>query len=180
MQDAFDIYFSNLREFSQKVFGSDPTVSYDDGINKELIIGEPDDEGYIAWSPKKINTTFDFIPIEEKYDLFLNEEIKSYYTTYLFLRLSGYFEDMELHFEPISKVSELAGTIERQITDARYYFPNRQYLLIGSGSDGADDSFNIFYDNEDPKLMCVSTETQRIKLINQPLSFVIQMMEVFE
>jgi len=180
MQYAFDIYFSKLKEFSLAEFGSKPTVSYDEGINKELIIGEPDNEGYIAWLPKKISTTFDFIPIEERYDLYLSEEIKDYYTTYLFLRLSGSFEGMELDFEPISEFSELSIIIERQIIDARYYFPNKQYILIGSGSDGDDDSFNIFYDNKDPKLVCVSTETERIKLINQPLSSVIQMMEVFE
>jgi hypothetical protein len=180
MQGAFDSYFSKLIEYYRKESGSYPTISYDEGVNKELIIGEPDKEGYVAWLPKKINTKFDFIPIEKKFKMCLNEEVKEYFTTYLFLRLSGVFEDMELDFDPISEFSELGATIERQITDARYYFTDETYLLIGSGSDGSDDSFNIFYDNRDSKLVCVSTETEKNKFINKHLSFVIQTMGVFE
>lgn len=180
MQDAFEIYFSKLKEYSIKEFNSNPTVCFDESINKELISGEPDEEGYISWFPKKINTTFDFFPKEKKHNIYLHQEIKEYFTTYLFLRLSGLFEGMELDFEPISDFLELAVIIERQIVDAKYYFPDEQYLLIGSGSDGSDDSYNIFYDNKAPKLVCVSTETDKIKHINKPLSFVIRMMEVFE
>jgi len=52
--------------------------------------------------------------------------------------------------------------------------------LIGSGGDGVDDSYNVFYDNKDPKLVCVSTETDNIKIFNKPLSYILRTMEAIE
>lgn len=139
MQEAFEIYFSKLKEYCQIEFNTYPKVSFDEGINKELIIGEPDNEGYIAWLPRKINKPFDFIPVERGYNFSLNEEIKEYFASYLFLSLAGFFEDLELDFEPVSEFSEIEVTIRRQIENGRYYFPDKDYLLIGSGGDGDDD-----------------------------------------
>jgi hypothetical protein len=180
IQEAFEVYFSKLRDYCQKEYGSLPKVSFGDDVNRELTVGEPDEEGYIAWLPKRIQKHLDWALIEKKVNCHLHEEIKEYYTSYLFLSLSGSYKEMELDFEPISNYSAIAEMVERHLENGRYHFPGKECLLIGSGGDGVDDSYNVFYDNKDPKLVCVSTETDNIKIFNKPLSYILRTMEAIE
>ena len=47
MKESFEKYFEKLNRLYKEEFGTKPSVPYSERWNKDLIVSEPDDEGYV-------------------------------------------------------------------------------------------------------------------------------------
>lgn len=47
MKEAFDIFFEKLNRVYEEEFGTKPMIPYSEKWNRDLLVSEPDDEGYV-------------------------------------------------------------------------------------------------------------------------------------
>lgn len=177
MRAAFEAYFGKLTRRYQMDFGTAPTVCYTDNLNKKLLISGPDADGEVEWSPAPFERPVDWNTIEKELGFILSDELKAYYSTYQFLRLSGKFGSALLTFEPIIKEEEVPGLIRRQYANGVHTFPDSQYFLLGDASMNEDDGYFIYFDNESGRLICYDPETRRSYLLAYSIAKIIGTME---
>jgi len=115
--------------------------------------------------------------VEENLGFALCEELKAYYSSYLFLSMSGKFGSADLYFQPISSQENLVGIISQQFKDGQNAFPNTQIFLIGNAIINNNDGYYIYYDNVTSKVFCYEMETQKQVLLAYSLIKIIGQME---
>lgn len=174
MKKAFAIYFEKLNKVNYKEFKTYPTVAYTDMLNKDLLIGEPDEDGYIQWQAKIQTQQVDFKSIEMKLGFKLCNEIKDYYSSYLFLLMRGDIRNRDLRFFPIDSEENVENLMLSAHKNGEKYFPGCQMFMIGIANIDGDDSYMLFYNNETEKLFCYADETKLIKRFRNSLTKVIE------
>ncbi|GAP40239.1 SecY-interacting protein Syd [Flexilinea flocculi] len=180
MKNAFEEYFKKLINFSKQTYGAKPTVTFTNGLNKELLVSKSNEEGEVEWLPQLQNIALPWNEIEGKVGFMISKELREYYTTFLFLNLSGKYGGVYLYFQPLSSQEEILRTIFRQYSDAQSVFPHSKTFLIGSANYYNDDGYHIFYDNSDLKTFCYESDTKKEILLSYSLAEVISTMEAFE
>lgn len=180
MKNAFEKYFKELLSFSMQTYGTKPTVSYTNNINKELLLSKPNEEGEAEWLPRLQNNSLPWDEVRKKIGFIVCKELREYYSTFLFYTLSGKYGDVYLYFQPLSSQKDIVKTILQQYSDAQYVFPHTQTFLLGSANYNNDDYYHIFYDNSDSKTFCYESDTNRQILLSYSLADVISAMEAFE
>ncbi len=179
MKKAFQEYFRKLNEYAYREYGTLPTVVNSDEWDKSMLIGDEDEEGYIQWRPKEIQVNLDWKSLEQSFGFNLKEDLKAYYTSYLFIRLSGEFDEIKINFDRIVDVNTIPQLIKKQHRDGEYYLPGQQMFLLGGVSlDGCDDLL-ILYRNNDGKVICYDPELKRQFVFDYSLAEIIGGMEVY-
>lgn len=174
---AFKIYFSKLDLLYSSSFGTRPTVPYTENLEKSLLIGDPDEDGEIQWSPKEQATKTDWSNCERQLGFALCQELKDYYNTFYFIAVSGTFGSSELHFYRIDGTEPLEKVVLRNYSDAQYTFPGSEMFLIGNAVVNDDDSYFIYYDNMTGKLFCYEADTKNEILLSYSIAKTIGSME---
>ena len=177
MKKAFDEYFKRLLIYSQKLFGTRPTVTYTDRLNQNVLVTSPDEDGEVEWIPKAQLSHVNWKDLEQELRFSVCEELREYYTLYSFLMLSGTFGNAYLNFYPIDAVEPVPQTVKRQYADGQTVFPNSQIFLIGNAIVNDDDSYFIFIDNENGKLFCYESDTSQQLLLSYSIAKTISAME---
>lgn len=177
MKKAFEQYFSKLNNYAEEKFGTKPTITYTDELNKELLVSEPNEDGEVEWQPKLQKGSIRWDEIEAEIGFSVCQELKEYYSAYLFLMLYGKFGSSYLNFYPIDDSEPVASVIERAFYDAQEVFSHSQMFLIGNASVDEDDNFFIYYDNKTGKLFCYDAETKREILLSYSITETIDAME---
>lgn len=177
MKQAFDQYFENLREFSQKIYNTKPTVFYSDNLNKHLLVMPPNVEGEVEWYPVLQNKKFDFCDIENKLGFEMSKDLKSYYSSYLFLYLDGKFGKVYLYFHPLMFQETIPSTILLHYHNGQYVFPNTRIFSMGSAIVNGDDSLLIFYDNTALQVFYYESEKNEKCILSDSLEYIIGQME---
>lgn len=177
VKTAFKNYFSKLNSLYRSTFGTSPTVPYTETLEKSLLIGDPDEDGEIQWSPKEQTAKTDWDNCERQLSFALCQELKDYYSTYYFLAVSGTFGACELHFYRIDGSEPLEKVVLRNYSDAQYTFPGSEMFLIGNAVVNDDDSYFIYYDNATGKLFCYESDTKNEILLSYSIAKTIGSME---
>lgn len=92
--------------------GSYPMVPYDEEMESELFFGEVDEDEYIQWEYKENTQQINFKYLEEKYELEIPQELKEYYSSYLFLQLEGFYKDKSVWLNPITDYTNIISELE--------------------------------------------------------------------
>lgn len=177
IENAFNNYFEKLNQLYLNTLGTKPTVPFSDSLNKELLSGNTDDEGYIQWNPIKQDKIIKWKNIEEKIGFSICLELKDYYNTFFFLSLTGQYENCELHFYKIDGSESIESIVIRNHNDAKQYFPNDEMFLIGNAIVNDDDSFFIYYDNNSGRLFCYDADMKNELLLSYSIAKTIEKME---
>ena len=173
---AFCNYFLKLESLYAETFGTKPTVPYSDSLDKEMLLGSPDEEGEIQWLPKE-QEKIDWQTVETDLGFSLKKELKDYYNTYLFLAMPGMINNCELHFYRIDGSEPLNRIVIRNYHDAQAVFPNTQTFLIGNANIDDDDSYFIYYDNASGEMFCYESDTENRVLLSSSIAKIIGNME---
>lgn len=177
MREAFDSYFKKLREYAMKELGTLPSVPYSEKGNRNIIVSEPDEEGYVEWIPKLQDEEIDWKSIEKELGFVVCDELKAYYSTYLFASLDGKFEGVYLHFDPIGDGEIIYDTVKRHFSDGQYYFPNSQTFVLGMAIVDEDDNYFIFYDNRTSGVFVYENDRHNTVVLTNSIADVIDSME---
>lgn len=178
---AFEEYYKNLENIHKITFETLPTVCVnieDKDLDKEMICSSEDEDGYFVWKLKEIESV-DFDEIEKEIGFKICEELKTFYSTYLFLQLSGEFKEISLYFDTLKSNKYVQKRILIARKDGEYYFENSQIFAIGSATYEDDDSFVIFYDNKSGEIFIYENDTNKKIIINKSLLEIIKNMKVF-
>ncbi|MCR5517834.1 MAG: SecY-interacting protein Syd [Lachnospiraceae bacterium] len=126
----------------------------------ELVISEPDREGYYQWKPKKQITPVNFEKIESELGFHLHKDIKELVSHYFYFMLEGNIEDESFFIYGMLPIVD----IEHYVIDAfekesyaggyRYITEGHFFKLGGACIDG-DDSFVLEINNENGEILAV-------------------------
>ena len=177
IQQAYQKYFEELNALYDRVFGTKPTVPYSEEICQNMLIGNPDDDDEIQWSPRRQSYELDWDNIEEKLGFALNIELKEFYNTFFFLSMSGMFGSAELHFHRIDGSEPVENVILRNYTDAQYFFPGTECFILGNAVINNDDGYFIFFENNTGRLFCFESNTKKEVLLSYSIAKTISSME---
>ncbi len=177
MKEALETYFKKLKELYRRYFGTSPTVCYTENLNKDLLISSPNEDGEVEWSPKLQSEAIDWNRLEEIFGFKINEELKSYYGTYLFLSLDGKDEGIALHFQSVGGSKPIESTVRQNLSDGRYVFPGTQTFLLGDACINSDDGYFIFFDNITGQVYCYESDTKKKVAFSHTLTEIIARME---
>ena len=177
MREAFDNYFAKLWRFSEKQYGTNPTVAYTENLNKALLVSIPNEDDEVEWRPIKQTEHIGWNAIEGRLAVKISEELKAYFGTYFFLTLSGVYNQAFLNFYPIAGVLPVDDLVHRAYSDSRAVFPGSETFLIGNAVIDDDDSFFIYYDNAVTSVFCFDSELGKRVEMKGSLSDIIGNME---
>ena len=177
MRKAFDGYFDKLWRFTEKRYGTNPSVTYTENLNKALLISAPDEDDEVEWHPIEQSEDIGWDAVEESLSIKVAEELKAYLGTYYFLTLSGIYDNAFLNFYPIDGALPVGDQVCRAYNDARIVFPSSETFLIGNAVIDDDDSYFIFYDNAANSVFCYDAELDKRVDVRGSLSDIIGGME---
>ena len=176
---AFEEYYKNLENIHKITFETLPTVcvNLDDiEIDKDLICSEEDDDGYVVWKLKEIDE-FDFSEIEKEIGFKLSNELKAYFSTYMFLHLAGECDGIKFSFDALKSKEYIQKKILISKKDGDYYFENEKLFVLGSATYKNDDAYVIFYDNKTEKVFIYENDTNNKIETNKSLLDIIKNMK---
>lgn len=191
MRSAFDIFWGKLNAHYEKEYNTKPTVCYTKKLNPDLflqIYSESENKfipcmknasGYIQWQPKLQIETVDFYTIENGVGFKLSKELKDYYSSYLFLSLSGGFARNYFDFDPIRHTSEIVELALFQYEQAKTPFPKSQIFCLGDATIEKNDNYSVYYDNSSGKIFCRDFECNIVASFRNSLTQTIADMEPF-
>ncbi|MBQ8425375.1 MAG: SecY-interacting protein Syd [Clostridia bacterium] len=160
-KEAFEKYYEDLCKVYLENFNSKPTISYDGKdteIDSEMIISKPNDDGESAWQLKSIGD-YDFSKVEEIIGFKMCDELKSYYSTYLFLHLAGEYKEITLYFDMLKSKELIEKSILVAQKDGAYYFQDTEVFSLGSAVFNDDDAYGIFYNNKTGSVFVYENDT---------------------
>ncbi len=123
-----DRYFDEWAESR----GGLPAVPFDEDMETKLFVGEPDDDEYICWQYKENPQLTDFGALEAKTGVELPQQIKDYYTSYLFLQFEGFYEGKPIWLNPITDETDILAELEYSLLNEN---PDRIEIGVLSDSD---------------------------------------------
>lgn len=177
MREAFRSYFAKLWNFTKERYGTNPTVTYTDNLNKALLSSKPDEDEEIEWHPIEQPTEIEWDSVEERVTFELSVELKDYFGSYFFLTLSGVYNEIYLNFYPIDGTVPAVDVVLKTHEDAIIVFPESETFLIGNAVIDGDDSYFIYYDNAAKTVFCYDPELSKRVNIGGSLSEIIGSME---
>lgn len=176
---AFKLYFGKLNAYFMRECGSLPVTVYTETNNPALYVSEKDEEGWAEWQPIRQSETINFDEIEKNLGFLLRDELKSFYSTYLFLDMEGEIGNAILSFRHIDKTGDVPKMVESHYEKAQTPFPDSQIFSIGSAIIDDEDTYGIYYDNETGKTFCHDYEMDEVFSLYGSLAWTIGEMEAF-
>lgn len=141
MKNNLKKYFERLKELYLKKFNTYPTVTY--FKHCDLFVSKPDEDGEAEWLPKEI----EYINLD--LDIKLSNELYEFYTSYYYLQLSGVYKDINFYFHiNMYSNNEINNVLKQEIIDGKYYFKDKECILIGNATKNGNDHLLVFYDNK--------------------------------
>ena len=177
MTNELQKYYNELCSIFNMDFRSLPLASFRDGVDPRRVLTPPDDEGLVAWKIVKQSHNHDWPSLEHQLGFPLTSDLKDYYSSYLFLQLSGRIDKILLYFEPIYNEKSITDLIRRQFFDGQYAFPQTQIFLIGAAIVDGNDSYSIYFDNTKNKLFLFDPDSKQYALSDFSLQYIIGAME---
>ncbi|PHU34427.1 SecY-interacting protein Syd [Pseudobutyrivibrio ruminis] len=177
MKEAFDIFFEKLNRVYEEEFGTKPMIPYSEKWNRDLLVSEPDDEGYVEWEPKLQTETIGWASIEDGLGFKICEELKAFYSTYSFAQLDGDYKKISLCFDLVNLEENVTETILEAYETAQYLFSGEEVFVLGMAELNGDDGYTIYFDNKNRKLFCYEDDTYKTIEFNESLTEVIGGME---
>lgn len=178
MKAALKAYFGKLINYNMKHYKKNPTVCYSDELNKLLLTSNVDQDGNVEWLPFEQKKNSALTDIEKTVGVVLCDELKSYYSSYLFLTLEGKYENVYLYFQAISSADAIKRIIIQQQKDGLFYFPNSYTFLLGNAVIKNNDGFLIFLDNQSSKVFCYEPDRKEKHIFQKSLANIISEMEI--
>ena len=142
-----------------------------------MIISEPNNDGECVWELKEIGD-YDFFSVEEKIGFKLREELKAFYSTYLFLHLSGEYSNIALYFDNIKSKDFIEKRVTVAQKDGSYYFSGTEIFAIGSAEQNGDDAYVLFYDNKTGRVFIYENDTKTKIYFDESLADILSKMEI--
>ncbi len=177
MKESFEKYFEKLNRLYKEEFGTKPSVSYTEKMNKDLIVSEPDDEGYVEWEPKLQTEAIDWESIERELGFGLCEQLKEFYSTYSFADIDGRYNKMLISFDGINIVKGVEKMVRVAYEISQDDFPNSEVFAIGDAVIRDDDGYTLYFDNKDGRLFAREFDTNKTVEVSNSIAEVIANME---
>lgn len=177
MKESFEKYFEKLNRLYKEEFGTKPSVPYSERWNKDLIVSEPDDEGYVEWEPKLQAEAVDWDSIEDGLGFKICSELKAFYSTYSFAQLDGEYKKISLCFDVVNLRESVIETVLDAYETAQYLFSGKEVFVLGMAESNDDDGYTIYFDNKNRKLFCYEDDTHNTIEFNESLAEVIANMD---
>ena len=160
-KSAFEEYYKKSETIHKITFETLPTVCVnpdDKEIDKDMLCSNEDEDGYVVWKLKEIEE-FDFEEIEKETGFKLSNELKAYFSTYMFLCLAGEYDGIKFSFDALKSKEYIQKKILISKKDGDYYFENEQTFVLGSATYENNDAYVIFYDNKTEKVFVYEDDT---------------------
>lgn len=177
IKQAFELYFEKLNEYYKETFGTAPSVTFTEALNKNMLVSKPDEDGEVEWQPLLCVHTQNWDAVEAALGFAVCDELKNYYSTYYFLSLSGKLNGNHLNFYLIDGAKDTEAVIMQHYNDAQTIFPGAQCFLIGHAVVNDDDSYFIYYDNRTGEVFCFESDTNQRVMLSHSLAEIISSME---
>ncbi|MCX2824555.1 SecY-interacting protein Syd [Bacillus pseudomycoides] len=132
-------------------------------VNPILYDGEIDEEGYILWKPVEKNIVHDFIHLEQEMDIHFHQTVITYFNSYWFAELNGFYKNYYIELEAVLPNIELHSFKER----LKGYKGNLQERLkhIPIGIEG--NGMLVVIDNENGKVKLEDFERSSFETISE-------------
>lgn len=176
--DIFNNYFQKLEKVYAQEFGTLPTLTYTDSINKALLVGDVNEDDEIQWKVIKQDKNIDWKNIEKIIGFAVNEELKEYYSTFYFVTITGSVSNVYFRLFSVGATKDVERDIKQHFADGKYDFSSSQIFLIGECSVGADDSYFVYYDNNSKEVFCYDRETEHKVVLADSLTTLFRIIEV--
>lgn len=180
MKLALENYYLRLDKLYFKEYGTHPTVSYIPELCDEMLISDVDDDGEIQWKMVPIEP-FDVDKIFSCIGVRPSDELSELYSSYYFAQLCGKIGNTIYYFDANALYkNRIDDLILLQYNNAKHYFPNKEYFLVGTASvDGADD-YLLFYDNKEKMVHLYDGDSGCLKNNIGNIKYIINNMEACE
>lgn len=149
VKEALAEYFKKLNLRYEKIFGTLPTVSWDESLEQNLFVQEPDEDGEIQWSPtpaKKMNVSG------------LCIELMEFFESYYYWELRGRYENAIFDFPPVFSEAEAEKIACTALEDGEYYFPKQNVAFLANCSLSGNDDLLLFYRQQTGELFLYDTD----------------------
>lgn len=177
MKEAFDIFFEKLNRVYEEEFGTKPMIPYSEKWNRDLLVSEPDDEGYVEWEPKLQAEVINWDSIEDSLGFKICEELKEFYSTYSFADLEGRYNKILISFDGVNIVKSVENLVKDAYEIGKYDFPNSEVFALGDAVIRDDDGYTLYFDNKDGRLFAREFDTNRTVEVSNSIAEVIANME---
>ena len=169
LKNAMAAYFAKLEKVYQKNFGTLPTVSWDDSMNADLLIGSPDEDGEIQWRAKPAGILLQ-IPG-------LCAELEEFYGSYYFLEMRGEYKNTVFDFYATSSYEASRRVAANGMANGQYYFKNQDVVLLATCCSPDNDDLILFYRQSSGKLFMYDSDKRFIHPMEISLADLIGSME---
>lgn len=126
----------------------------------ELVISEPDREGYYQWKPKKRSSLVDIAKIESALGFTLHKDIKELVSHYLYFMLEGNISDKSFFIYGLLPTADIEQYVidafEKESYAGGYsYITEGHFFKLGGACIDGDDSFTLELNNENGEILAV-------------------------
>lgn len=152
VKEALEYFFARNNIAYLKKFRSFPICPFNDNMDSQMIISEPDMDGYCQWQPVLQNKTVDFESIENELGFKLHNDIKNLVSSYWYFSLEGRIKRIKFHIYAVTPDMDMKEVIIERFCKEDYsggykFVEKEKFFLMGSCCINGDDSFLIEVNN---------------------------------
>ncbi|MHC1722917.1 MAG: SecY-interacting protein Syd [Aminipila sp.] len=113
-ENDFKLYLNLWIDSYKLQFHKPPTAIYNSEFGKDIYISEPNESGYATWNLVKIKNSIDFLELERKIEMDINEDLKVLWDSFYYLELNGTYKGYNIDFLKITPKTNIKSIIENQ------------------------------------------------------------------
>ena len=177
IKNAIKDYYKKLEELWVKKRQTHPMIPYQSKMPQNMYEGERNNSGYISWKLIEKNENFDFAKIETEVGFEFSEEIKGYFNSYYFLKMTGILNEVKISLTPITPLVNINVFLSERIKIAKEKGRDFKKIEVGNAEIDGADCYLIFVDNETGKVEVLDPDKNDTRFIANSFSDLINDME---
>lgn len=174
---AMECYFTKLKSLYKEKYNTFPTVTYTKDLNPNLLYSKPNDDGEIEWMPCEQTRLPNFSEVENCIGIKIGERLREYYSSYMFIDMSGKIGRTSYYFYPIGATKPVEECIKQNYEDGKNTFQKDGIFAIGNVVIAGDDQYILCFDVQSDTLCVYGVEDESKKLIGNDFVEIIFNME---
>ena len=178
MKETLKNYFVKYIEHYKKEYGSKPLTVYTDSLNKDIIVSEEDEEGYVEWLPELQKEKVDWIRIENIIGVDICDEFKDYLSLLSFVEIIGKFKGSYIWLNEVNATNSVEKNIKQSLSDGSYYFKDKKHFVLGGALVDDSDNYILIYNNVNNNVSIYDLEYKKEKVLSSSLKEFIKNLEV--
>lgn len=133
---ALSEYFSRLLHSWEKKFGSLPKIPWQEGVDPKIYQGQPDENGWVTWSPLQKHEHTDLSKLEDIAECQLHSSFHTYLNSFWFCNVGGEYNSYHIDLEPVLPSIELEDWTSTLLQYKTSHSDRITHIPLGIESDG--------------------------------------------